>query len=109
MGKSEVTEDVLWATGSIDLVLFDARSGTYTGPALDRVPLYLVNGAGYGASLLEAKLIAHAELFASFKTIGRVHSLIPHSIVLQIPQMQSSWPPSYAHGHRALACSLPTM
>ena len=67
LGKSEVTEDVLWATGSIDLVLFDARSGTYTGPALDRVPLYLVNGAGYGASLLEAKLIAHAELFRLFQ------------------------------------------
>ena len=35
--------------------------------ALDRVPLYLVNGAGYGASLLEAKLIAQAELFRLFQ------------------------------------------
>ena len=34
---------------------------------MDRVPLYLVNGAGYGASLLEAKLIAQAELFRLFQ------------------------------------------
>ena len=39
----------------------------HSGPALDRVPLYLVNGAGYGASLLEAKLIAQAELFRLFQ------------------------------------------
>ena len=66
LGKAKLTESVLWVTGSVDLVLFNARTGTFTGPSLDRVPLFLVNGAGRSASLREAKLVAQAELFSLF-------------------------------------------
>ena len=68
LGKSKVTEDVRWVIGSVDLVLFDARTATFTGPALDRVPLFLVNGLGRTASLFEAKLVAQAEIFRLFNT-----------------------------------------
>ena len=63
LGTAKLTQDELWTTGSVDLVLFDARFGTFTGPALESVPLFLVNGGGRNASLLEAKLISQAELF----------------------------------------------
>ena len=66
MGKARITESVLWVIGSVDLVLFDATTATFTGPALERVPLFLVNGAGRSSSLMEAKLVAQAELFRLF-------------------------------------------
>ena len=66
LGKAKVTESVKWVIGSVDLVLFDACTATFTGPALERVPLFLVNGAGQSASLLQAKLVAQAELFRLF-------------------------------------------
>ena len=66
LGKAKVTHQDLWVAGSVDLVLFDARSGTFTGPGLERVPLFLVNGAGRKASLREAQLVAQAELFRLF-------------------------------------------
>ena len=66
LGKAKITESVLWVIGSVDLVLFDARSMTFTGPALERVPLFLVNGLGRKASLFEAQLVAQAELFRLF-------------------------------------------
>ena len=46
LGKAKITHDESWVTGSVDLVLFDARCGTFTGPIIERVPLFLVNGAG---------------------------------------------------------------
>lgn len=66
LGKQKLTEQVMWVTGSVDLTLFDSRTATFTGPALERVPLFLVNGAGRSASLFEAKLVAQAELFRLF-------------------------------------------
>ena len=70
LGKSKVTESVRWVTGSVDLVLFDARTATFTGPVLDHVPLFLLNGLGRTATLFEAKLVAQAELFRLFDDDG---------------------------------------
>jgi hypothetical protein len=61
-GKKGVSRTVDWAIGSVDLQIFDARSGTFTGPELHRMPLFLVDGAGNTAALTQAKLMAQAEL-----------------------------------------------
>ena len=67
LGKQKFTESVKWVTGSVDVTLYDACSATFTGPTLEHVPLFLVNGTGYSASILEAKLVAQAALFRLFE------------------------------------------
>jgi hypothetical protein len=67
LGKPKITGFVRWVTGSVDLVMFDARTATFSGLALERVPLFLVNGLGRTAALFEAKLVAQAELFRLFE------------------------------------------
>jgi hypothetical protein len=74
-GKKGISRTTDWTIGSVDLQIFDARSGTFTGPELYRVPLFFVNGAGNTASFTQAKLVAQAE--AALSTCGRRLGLRP--------------------------------
>ena len=100
LGKAKITGSVWWVIGSVDLVLFDARSATFTGPELERVPLYLVNGAGRSAALLQAKLVAQAELFRLFADDLRsvsdaaLNRLASASDPEQLASLLCEWPSS---------------
>jgi hypothetical protein len=101
LGKAaKITGSVRWVIGSVDLVLFDARTATFTGPELERVPLYLVNGAGRSAALLQAKLVAQAELFRLFADDLRsvsdaaLNRLASASDPEQLASLLCEWPSS---------------
>ena len=101
LGKAKITHTESWVTGSVDLVLFDARSGTFTGQAMERVPLFLVNGAGRTASLREAQLVAQAELFRLFQddlgselVESALAPLAAATNAEQLASQLSSWPSS---------------
>ena len=63
LGKQKYDHSTGWAIGSVDVALFDARTASFTGPKLHNVPLFLVNGCGRSSAVMEAKLVAYAELF----------------------------------------------
>lgn len=67
LGAQTFSEIVQWTIGSVDLQIFDARDGTFTGPKLHGVPLFFVNGAGRTAAISQAQLVAQAELFHLFE------------------------------------------
>jgi hypothetical protein len=62
LGKQHFSHSTVFATGSVDLVLFDARTASFTGPELHNVPLFLVNGTGRSSALLRAQRVAQAAL-----------------------------------------------
>jgi hypothetical protein len=101
LGKAKITHTDAWVTGSVDLVLFDARSGTFTGPDLERVPLFLVNGAGRTASLREAQLVAQAELFRLFQ--DDLGSELIQPALAPLADATDAEQLACPHGRRALA------